>query len=291
MLRNSYALKPPIGADDSVPSSLPCDSKLVYFNGHVVDSSAALLPPHPELDSLEGDSMDQFIVATEMEAAGSNRIKSPLGSKDTLDRTQEAVSAAGNNHRSGADLVQNVADTLEDSLDFFVDDFQLHPHDELMKTATKSAIKAEKRWKEPSRNNRYELGGIHDSHASLASMGRLSDGFLRLVHERQDDIVIEEEDSDGEDTDDLDMDALSLDGTQLTAIFQRNVRRYEILRGFEATTQGQPPRRTAWNQLHQLLEANSNSSPIGSKPKRKPEASLVASSRWMPSSVLTGGDP
>lgn len=288
MLCKSFALKDPIDADDSVPSFLPCDSKLVYFNGHVADSKSASLPPHLQLDPLEGDSMDRFIIETELEA-GAKRYGSPPPIKDSLGRGIKALTT-GNNRNSHADLVQN-ADNLEDSLDFFVDDFQLHPHDshlETSETVTKSANKMETHFKEPSRNNRYEFGSINSSHSpwkSRASLGRSYEVPLSL--HGQDDIVIDEGESDQDDTDDIDLDSLSLDGPQLTAIFQRNVRRYEILRGFEATNQGQPPRRTAWNQLHQLLEANSNNPLLGSKHEHKPEESLVASTRWLPSSVLT----
>jgi hypothetical protein len=120
--------------------------------------------------------------------------------------------------------------------------------------------------------------------------------------------------NDASDSDD-ELDA-SLDGEQLEALFQRNVRRHEILLGFQCKVQAHPqdsnqpadglPHATvAWSELHQQLESNrrtsshalrrklstsSTSSTVSSpdvQTDAHDEAALVASSRWMPSSLLT----
>ncbi|KAG7377042.1 hypothetical protein PHYPSEUDO_012254 [Phytophthora pseudosyringae] len=108
----------------------------------------------------------------------------------------------------------------------------------------------------------------------------------------------------------------SLDGEQLEALFQRNVRRHEILLGFQTKAQGQshhsvqqegggaPHAKVAWAELHQQLEKNrrvsirserrkvSTTSTSGSSGSNQEqtldhddEAALVASSKWMPSSL------
>ncbi|OWZ20142.1 hypothetical protein PHMEG_0005482 [Phytophthora megakarya] len=109
--------------------------------------------------------------------------------------------------------------------------------------------------------------------------------------------------------DDLDV---SLDGEQLEALFQRNLRRHEILLGFQNkvhhdSTQpkadGTPHSRMAWAELHQQLERNkrtpkfaqhqnfstnsSNDSNHQQMIDQDDEDALVASSRWMPASLLT----
>ncbi|KUF94486.1 ABC transporter G family member 29 [Phytophthora nicotianae] len=104
--------------------------------------------------------------------------------------------------------------------------------------------------------------------------------------------------------DDLDE---SLDGDQLEALFQRNVRRHEILLGFQSKLQGQPQdakqrkpdAKLAWAELHQQLESNrralmlrklstmSTASNDSNQETIDNEAALVASSKWVPSTVLS----
>ncbi|KAF4139591.1 hypothetical protein GN958_ATG11076 [Phytophthora infestans] len=99
----------------------------------------------------------------------------------------------------------------------------------------------------------------------------------------------------------------SLDGDQLEALFQRNVRRHEILLGFQSKFQGQPQcskqlkdnrsphAKLAWAALHQQLESNRRKSTLSQRRKLSAasnesnqeqtfddEAALVASSTWMP---------
>ncbi|KAL4151017.1 hypothetical protein PRNP1_010403 [Phytophthora ramorum] len=120
--------------------------------------------------------------------------------------------------------------------------------------------------------------------------------------------------NDASDSDD-DLDA-SLDGEQLEALFQRNVRRHEILLGFQTKVQAQvqdsnqqegagaPHAKLAWAELRQQLESNrlaptraqrrklsttstdSNNSSLGHENNAEDEAALVASSQWMPSSLF-----
>ncbi|GMG16562.1 unnamed protein product [Phytophthora fragariaefolia] len=120
--------------------------------------------------------------------------------------------------------------------------------------------------------------------------------------------------NDASDTDD-DFDA-SLDGEQLEALFQRNVRRHEILVGFQSRVQAHtqdsiqqegnklPQTRSAWTELHQQLENNRRTSVPGKQRKLSAtstasndssysqdinvndEVALVASSKWMPSSLF-----
>ncbi|KAG2768947.1 hypothetical protein PC129_g4988 [Phytophthora cactorum] len=110
--------------------------------------------------------------------------------------------------------------------------------------------------------------------------------------------------------DDLDE---SLDGDQLEALFQRNVRRHEILLGFQSKFQRQPRdskqqqdseaphAKLAWAELHQQLENNRRLSTLTQRRKLSTtsttsndsdqeqaideEAALVASSKWTPSTV------
>lgn len=118
--------------------------------------------------------------------------------------------------------------------------------------------------------------------------------------------------NDASDSDD-ELDA-SLDGEQLEALFQRNVRRHEILLGFQTRVQAQtkasnqheedgkvPQAKSAWTDLHQQLEDNrrasiprklsatstsSNDSTHNQTVDAEDEAALIASSKWMPSSLL-----
>ncbi|KAL3660849.1 hypothetical protein V7S43_014251 [Phytophthora oleae] len=108
--------------------------------------------------------------------------------------------------------------------------------------------------------------------------------------------------NDASDSDD-DLDA-SLDGEQLEALFQRNVRRHEILVGFQSKIQrqpedpndpkesGAPHTKMAWAELHRQLEKNRKASALSQLRTKSndlcegrdlDEAALVASSKWMPS--------
>lgn len=128
-------------------------------------------------------------------------------------------------------------------------------------------------------------------------------------------LEIDEEHDDSEDDDEHELSgSVSLSGEELEAIFQRNVRRHEILLSFQpqrtnpqrnssdsrsqgSTTAG---RSMAWTQLHHQLEENvAATSVIDKKPQSRsqshkqvpsnkrlqPEDSLIASSRWMPSTI------
>lgn len=126
---------------------------------------------------------------------------------------------------------------------------------------------------------------------------------------------IDEEPADNEDDESELSGSASLSGEELEAIFQRNVRRHEILLSFqpqrtnpqsisrssEARSQSFRPaaRSMAWSHLHQQLEDNvaatslatgkvphSRSHKQGMKNKKlEPEDTLIASSRWMPSAI------
>ncbi|KAG1697991.1 hypothetical protein DVH05_015475 [Phytophthora capsici] len=100
--------------------------------------------------------------------------------------------------------------------------------------------------------------------------------------------------NDASDSDD-DLDA-SLDGEQLEALFQRNVRRHEILLGFQSKQEnpndgmesGAPHTKMAWAELHRQLENNRRASTLRRKTndltegRDSDEAALVASSKWIP---------
>ncbi|RLN49172.1 hypothetical protein BBJ28_00020126 [Nothophytophthora sp. Chile5] len=134
----------------------------------------------------------------------------------------------------------------------------------------------------------------------LASTSRSSRGKWRL-----ESLGTNADDATDSDEDELDA---SLSGEQLEALFQRNVRRHEILVGFQAVGsnqtqggEGPPQAKMAWTELHQQLEGNrqattslrreergsisSTASSSHDKEIEQREPALIASSRWMPSTL------
>ncbi|RLN47768.1 hypothetical protein BBJ28_00019868 [Nothophytophthora sp. Chile5] len=202
---------------------------------------------------------------------------SPEESSELLSDTQpeaEAIESSLDAHDESVDIQEKEA-----SLDFFV-----------------------KALPSPTRPRGGSASSHRYSHppVALASTSRSSGGKWRL----------ESLGTNADDTTDSDEDELdaSLSGEQLEALFQRNVRRHEILVGFQAVgsnqTQGgkgPPPAKMAWTELHQQLKGNrqatinlrrqerssisSTASSSHDKEIEQRELALIASSRWMPSTL------
>ncbi|KAK1946266.1 hypothetical protein P3T76_001819 [Phytophthora citrophthora] len=163
----------------------------------------------------------------------------------------------------------------------------------------------------PSKGNQEEVGAESEDFVVAAHQMLPSPSFrLARSHRpalssssqtawRLESMGINDESDSDDDLDD------SLDGEQLEALFQRNVRRHEILLGFQSKLQrqqdvpddqkegGTPRTKLAWAELHRQLENNRRASTL-SQLQTKPndlkeeardidEAALVASSKWMPS--------
>ncbi|GLD98270.1 hypothetical protein PINS_up006967 [Pythium insidiosum] len=102
---------------------------------------------------------------------------------------------------------------------------------------------------------------------------------------------------DADELDEISDEDGSLTGEELEAIFLRNLKRHEILSAFQRSgtktpdaggSHTQPLSSTRWEQLQQLLEkvpADVQAQRYAGRPHLD-EPSLVASSRWLPSSAM-----
>lgn len=327
--------------------SLDCDSKLVYFNGAILHDKEVLgkpddrggkrvvLEPLDEDDGEEyeadpareelNDSVDELVASSaairplrlstqsfedenggnqELSSSrrwirprasggqvssnnnGNNRsVSSPLAKsqRSPTARSARASASTKNQRSSGADDDQDAGDTDDgdDALEFFVRSFP----------ATRGPL-------------RYASESYDDQQRETMARSGTGDSMLKSAATRRWQFsALAGDDSDG------DEDDASLDGEQLEALFQRNLRRHEILLGFQQRARGQrtdrspsrsaaqstrssvEPTRLAWAELHQQLEANREAPSSasggdyreGRGPRSSAEPALVGSSRWMPS--------
>ncbi|KAF1315177.1 hypothetical protein FI667_g16185, partial [Globisporangium splendens] len=238
-------------------ASLQCDSKLVYFDGHVrtQQEDPQAVPPSAAPPRTKRSNYQQLSEDTR---------------RDESDTLRFFVQGVRNNHdesrqRYSASPVPHAVSSV----------------DGISGAAYRNASSA-----------RVE----EDLASSWNPSTVLQHSKARWLH------LLDEEDEDDE------LDA-SLNGDELEAIFQRNVRRHDILLGFqkatgdhastkESASRTMHKRTMAWTQLqHQLEDAapstivpsNRDHNDNGVKMKtaqrrheRPTEDSLVASSRWMP---------
>lgn len=259
--------------------SLNCDSKLVYYNG-VVESTSnvpddrggkrVVLEPleedDPAAEELDG-STDELVASTQLtfQASRHNGNQASPVTQPELNRASVAPHKSLNIEMTNSTTPsqEDTEDDADDTFEFFINSPPEAQHDS--------------RYKSP-----VNLASSTNSRASWSRFESKSNQWRILSLDTGDD--------------DADLTA-SFDGEQLEALFQRNVRRHEILLGFQAkaqrstNTRGNPtrsraelPSRIAWSELQQQLEANLQDEKSAHREgKRHPlEPALVGSSRWMP---------
>lgn len=307
------------GAPVGILKSLECESKLVYFNRSIVkdkpddrggkrvvlepldedegdDSSsdrdddtddAEINPARDSLDELNASSISIRPVRTSSASAHGNQesmsrssplkrstdnnrvLRAHTGSKSPTRRSQLASAAR-------LTLSKNQESTSIDTWD-----------GRILEERGEDSLEFFVKSYPPTASSRYGYNDVEGlSSFSLTSRSAILDGY------------------DDQEDDNDDGDEASMDGDQLEAIFQRNVRRHEILLGFQqrqsrAMSSFDPVRsptkaaaaggREAWAELHHQLERNQEpkfGANHSTKQSRKSvELALIGSSRWMPSSL------
>ncbi|TMW66876.1 hypothetical protein Poli38472_011992 [Pythium oligandrum] len=242
--------------------SLQCESRLVFFDGRV-----QLQPSAPHGDRLD-DSVDELVGQMAKPRASLTNNKSF--------RTSSAVQPPVLNNQEDETTerrpVKRVLDEEDDSLGFFVKRFESQDPQEKTRESTQSVHRYEHDDHHPSADQELLLASWDAENTGTYLKGRSPSSLLALLH-TQDPVGAESDEEDDE----------SLDGAALEALFLRNLRRHEILTGFEASTRKQTER-TQWEDLHQRLEQLPDEVAASTRQQRH-ETSLVASSRWMPSTL------
>ncbi|KAE8984645.1 hypothetical protein PR003_g23849 [Phytophthora rubi] len=271
--------------------SLRGESEFVYFDGRMAGAGKAAkdhVGPGTKHES-DGDSLDQHSKPVEVEESRALEVvRSSVRHSPTKKHSVEKSIAASASTTTlvGKSLLED-ADSEDEAQGFVIQSSPIHK--QLAPSPTTHARRL------AASSHRYS----QLPPALTSTSPSKKSGKWRLESMGTNDAS----DSDG------DLDA-SLDGEQLEALFQRNVRRHEILLGFQTRVQAQtqesnqheddrlPQAKSAWTELHQKLENNrrtsvpeqrrklstastSNDSTASQKVDAEDEAALVASSQWL----------
>lgn len=325
-------------------ASLQCDSKLVYFDGRVqqeqpstaVAAEERRASPRSRRHVQRQESVTRIPeLALPRDATLNARSAEAPRSDVEAQRRQASSQALGIDgaavHRSNSDRKQQQRHRLpeaaapetesesegdNDDDEFFVQDLRcsVSKQDE----GATSAQPHRSRLASPSdrgASRRYaswtDASDDPTAHSDLSASCDATSGLAQPTKWR---LLLDDGKDDSEDEDGgVDMASASLTGDELDAIFQRNVRRHEILSGFQrhasrstdeaqsnqhdatVTTKfhrGTARRTTAWAELHEQLEANVQNKQRSHESTQRGrtyhttavatiEDSLVASSRWM----------
>jgi hypothetical protein len=246
-------------------ASLECESKLVFFDGRVQHPHLHKTTDHAtsrnESPKQRGSTSEApEVEESQLEDSVSNLIHHHHRTS-TVGRCKQSWTQPDNQRESIAQPAHQLSerpadlgDDCDDALGFFVQRF-------------------DRKDNEPDRYRSSRLLGVCPSQLDLDhGTEHAGNGFTAVL----------------QDIDDDDPEADSLDGDTLEAIFQRNLRRHEILLGFEAQHQNRAPQPLHWEELHRRLRnvphEIAKHSIHTQRIKAQTEPSLAASSRWMPSS-------
>jgi hypothetical protein len=313
-------------AAPGILKSLDCDSKLVYFNGAVLHEKE--VPSKPDdrggkrvvlepLDEDDGEEYDADPTREELSDSVDELVASSTSIRPLRLSTQSAVDESGGNQELSSSrkwiVSSNNNDQNDRSMSSPLSKSQRSPTTRSVRAAVSvKNVRVDDDWNRddsddaleffvrsfpaPDRSPRYARASYQHEMMARSEIG---DGAPESEATRRWPFSSQQADNSDSEEDDA-----SMDGEQLEALFQRNVRRHEILLGFQqrasehhadrtlAARSSVEPTRLAWTELHQQLEANreaTRTDPGGRQAGRGPrpvaEPALVGSSRWMPSSL------